>query len=147
MRSIDVSRWQAHQSRWKYDPTLWFYWRFAMCTLADAMKSRCGVPTDDALLARAWIASSAGGEVVDGKRPYLSFDECCHWLGLDADAERLACLEMIDAASEFDTDECWERLEALSQDCDQESGEHYEVPVWARVVPALDQMDLLGITS
>ena len=71
-------------------------------------------PTDEALLAHDWFLSSTHGVEFDGKREFVSFDEYCFWLGLNAEAERLALLEVIDAGEDaFYTDEACERLLAL----------------------------------
>jgi hypothetical protein len=157
---LDVSKWQADRPHWNYTPVMQFYVRFiqvalidANCDLAIFPESR-GVlqampapgakptdrPTDAALLARDWIATSAPGSV--SKRRFVSFPECCEQLGIDADAERVALLNAIDEAGDFDNDETWERLEAISATEPPDDDEPL-FEAW-RIVPALDQMNLFA---
>jgi hypothetical protein len=98
-----------------------------------------GRPTDDALLARDWIARSESP--ADGRvRRYLSFPECCGQIGVDVEASRTALLAAIDAAGDYDNDEAWARLEELSaRELPDDVEPLFDAP---RVVPALDQIAL-----
>lgn len=97
------------------------------------------VPTDDALLARDWIARSETPEDTTQHR-YLSFAQCCGVLGVDTDRSRMNLLAAIDAASDYDTDECWERLKTLSaEELPDDDEPLFDAP---RVVPVLDQVSL-----
>ncbi len=143
----EVSKWQRGRPTWHYDPTMQFYFRLAMCALHDAMQSRDGIPTDHALLARDWFARSDSIQPASTRREFVSFHECCHWLGLDTDTERIAILAMIDARADFDTDECWERLERLSESNPDDAEPLFEVPDMFRVVAVRDQGMLFGISQ
>jgi hypothetical protein len=98
-------------------------------------------PTDEALLARDWIATS---ETLKprGEWPFVSFPECCEHLGANVEASRMALLDAIDKAGDFDTDEAWARLEALSTSEPKDDIE----PLFEafRVVSARDQMALFA---
>jgi len=103
-----------------------------------------GQPTDEALLARDWIARSEAAPTwayaLGASHEFLSFPECCQILGLDPDVERAALLEVIDKAVDMDNDEAWARLDELSTREPQDDVEPlFDAP---RVVPALDQMAL-----
>lgn len=116
-----------------YHPSLWLYLRMIQYAVIDATRGRHSQPSDEALLARDWIATSDG---IDWGGGFLSFEHCCSVLGLDTDAERVALLERIDRTRDFDNPECWHRLAALrAQDPEPQ-------PVFAqmRCVPVLDQM-------
>jgi hypothetical protein len=133
---LDVSKWQASRPGWNYTPVLWFYHRTLYQAWLDACSMRERQPTDAALLARDWIARSEPAPAL-APHEYVSFPECCRILGLNPDAERADLLERIDRIADFDTDETWERLEALSA---AEPSYEPEVNFNAfRVVPALDQ--------
>jgi hypothetical protein len=141
--SLDVSKWQAARPRWVYTPALWFYFRMIEVAYLDARTFTMPPgaeklqPTDEALLARDWIARSTPA----GKGPdFMSFPECCEMLGLDAERERTALLAAIDSAVDLDTDEAWARLEDLSAREPVDDVEPlFDAP---RVVPALDQIAL-----
>jgi hypothetical protein len=142
--SVNVNKWQAGRASWKYDPTMQFYWRFIMVTLHEALQHVDGVPTDEALLARDWFATSEmppAGAV----RECIAFPDCCHWLGVKVDAERVAFLALIDSKADFDTDECWERLERLSAQEPEDGDSLFELPDEFRVCPELDQVSLLQV--
>jgi hypothetical protein len=138
---LDVSKWQASRRAWQYTPVLWFYDRMVEVALLDAMSQAGLQVTDNALLARDWIARS---ELAPPKPPrkYVSFPECCQMLGLNAEAERMALLEMIDRQADCDNDEAWARLEVLSASEPADDIEPlFDAP---RCVPALDQMTMFG---
>lgn len=147
--TLDVSKWQAARPRWVYTPALWFYFRMIEVAYLDARTEENGTPTDEALLARDWIARSKPGvhEVppqrhgpAAGDPAFVSFPECCQMLGLNPERERLALLEAIDKAVDSDNDEAWARLDELAAREPQDDVEPlFDAP---RVVPALDQMAL-----
>lgn len=133
--TLDVSKWQAARPRWVYTPALWFYFRMIEVAYLDARTEENGTPTDEALLARDWIARSK-----PGVHEFVSFPECCQMLGLNPERERLALLEAIDKAVDSDNDEAWARLDELAARELQDDVEPlFDAP---RVVPALDQMAL-----
>jgi len=156
MKKSTVDKWQQGRAGWNYSPALQFWHRFALFTLADAMQleipcgplrlgetwpaEMCRIP-DEAILARDWFATSEPGVEVNGKREYVSFAECCHWLGLDVNAERVGILAAIDAHADFDTEEIWSRLEALAEA--EVSDSVCEMPDYARVVRERDQVELI----
>jgi hypothetical protein len=137
---LDVSKWQACRPQWHYTPALWFYWRMVEAALLD-VRAVEGVPTDQALLVRAWVAWSESSPARAPRR-FVSFPECCDQLGLNVEVERMALLELIDGMGDFDTDEAWARL-AVLEAADSEGDEE---PLFEgmRVVPALDQMSLFA---
>ena len=99
------------------------------------------MPSDEALLARDWIATSESlPPLLRGD--FVSFPECCERLGLSVDAERVALLERIDAGGYFDTDEAWERLAALEVAVEDDDAEALFDAF--RVVPALDQFTMFS---
>ena len=93
-------------------------------------------PTDDALLARDWFATSEPG--VCGAHDFVSVPECCWALDLSPDNERVQVLNWLDALIDSDTEDAWKRLERLPFQPANEA--QISVPLWARVVPVLDQM-------
>jgi len=96
-------------------------------------------PTDDALLARDWIARSESPENGHTRR-YLSFPECCSQLGVDAESSRTQLLAAIDNAGDYDNDEAWARLETLSAgELADDVEPLFDAP---RIVAALDQIAL-----
>lgn len=148
---LDVSKWQAARPRWVYTPALWFYYRMIEVAFLDARTQEGGKPTDEALLARDWIATSEmpryGNTVAASPRmviraphEFVSFPACCQMLGLDAEQERVALLDAIDKAVDSDNDEAWTRLEELAAREPLDDVEPlFDTP---RVVPALDQLAL-----
>jgi hypothetical protein len=105
-----------------------------------------GRPTDEALLARDWIARSEAAPTwayaLGARHEFMSFPECCQILGLDAEVERVVLLEVIDKAVDTDNDEAWARLDELSTREPQDDVEPlFDAP---RVVPALDQLALFA---
>lgn len=144
-KAIEVSRWQAARRQWNYNAAQWFWWRIGQCAYQDALKVDAdGKPKDEALLARDWFARSEPAPLRNGKREFASFAEVCHWLGLNADAERIAILEVIDHAADFDTEECDERLERLSKSNPDDDEPLYEIPEMFRVVAVRDQGSLFA---
>jgi len=140
-RAAGVDWWQDDLCKWVYDPAMWFSYRMVEVAYLDA-KDQGPVPSDEALLARDWIATSEPLPALTGG-DYVSFPECCDRLGLNVDAERMALLERIDATGEFDTDEAWERLAALEL---AEPKDDVEALFEAyRVVPALDQFTMFSL--
>ena len=141
--ALDVSKWQAARPRWVYTPALWFYFRMIEVAYLDARTEENGKPTDEALLARDWIARSGGYSTEGqsaGKSTFVSFPECCQMLGLNPERERLALLDAIDKAVDSDNDEAWARLDELAAREPQDDVEPlFDAP---RVVPALDQLAL-----
>lgn len=130
--------WQRELER-RYDPALWFYYRMIEVALIDSRMKRDGAPTDEALLARDWIAASE--EPRRGTpHEYVSFPECCRMLNLDPDRERVALLEKIDSTADFDVDELWMRLAQIGVSEPKDDNE----PLFDgfRCVPALDQMTM-----
>ena len=112
---------------------------------ASALKHP-GKPTDEALLARDWIARSEAAPTwvyaLGAEHEFLSFAECCQILGIDPKVERAALLEAIDKAVDSDNDEAWARLDELSAREPQDDVEPlFDAP---RVVPALDQLALFA---
>jgi hypothetical protein len=103
-----------------------------------------GKPTDEALLARDWFARSQQTPPIDGRREFASFDEVCHWLGLNADVERISILEAIDARADFDNDECDARLDELSASNPDDDEVLFDVPEMFRVVAVRDQGSLFA---
>ena len=137
--TLDVSKWQEGRRKWLYMPTLWFFYRMIEVAYLDAKTKADGKPTDEALLARDWIARS---ELAPAMAPheFVSFPECCRVLGLDADCERVALLDAIDKANDADNDESWARLAELSERAPMDDIEPlFDAP---RIVPALDQITL-----
>jgi len=100
-------------------------------------------PTDDAILARAWFAWSEP-DVEDGEREFASWPECCHWLDKDWNVETAAALAIIDACSDFENAYAICRLKELAAEPDEDEC-IFELPEWARVVPALDQLSIFTI--
>lgn len=133
--------WQRDLAVLTYTPVLWFYYRMIEVAVIDAHITEDGKPTDDALLARDWIACSEE-RPAGAAYEFVSFPECCKLLGVDADAQRVALLERIDKAADFDTDELWDRLEEISKAEPKDDPE----PLFDafRCVPALDQMALFA---
>lgn len=139
-KSLQVDQWQAAQRKWSYDPVLWFSYRMVEVAYLDA-KDQGPTPSDEALLARDWIATSESLPPLTHS-DFVSFPECCERLGLNVDAERMALLDRIDAGGEFDTDESWKRLAALEVAVEEDDTEAlFEA---FRVVPALDQFTMFS---
>ncbi len=73
-------------------------WRWHInLALADAKKTRNGLPTDGAIHARWWLEEHQPAEC-DRDEWEASFACCCMWLDLDADKERARVLGEIDAS-------------------------------------------------
>jgi len=158
---LDVSNLQPARREWSYTPTMQFYRRMiemalidCNCSLGIAALSHgvlvalpnpsadpASTPTDDALLARDWIARSETPAPF-GERRFLSFATCCEQLGANVEGSRVALLDAIDRAADFDSDEAWARLEVLSQSEPKDDVEPlFDAP---RIVPALDQLSLFA---
>ena len=162
---IDVSKWQAAQREYVYDPVLHFFFRTLENALIDCncelmhVSNAHGllwarpmptatsnwVPSDEALVARDWVARS----VIPGDdTAFLSFEICCLALGIDPDKQRVQFLSAIDQAGDYDTDENWNRLDEVSS---HEPADDEE-PLFdaLRVVPAevvaqvVDQLQLFA---
>jgi hypothetical protein len=138
----DDSRWQTDRPVWAYTPVMQFWKRLIETAMIDAEDCRNGVPTDRALLARAWFARPTPDPLLEPEEYATCFSFACHVLNLNEEAERLAFLSMIDAFGDYDTDECWERLEALQTKPLIEEPE--ELFHSFRVVPELDQMSMFA---
>lgn len=83
----------------KADPVLKF-WRWMIShAVADAKRTRAGIPTPAAILARWWLEEHKPlqNETAEWER---SFDCCCSWLGDEPAVERKRLLAEIDAALE-----------------------------------------------
>lgn len=136
--SLDVSRWQCFRPGFSYTPVMHLWLRLVTTAMIDAHDVRAGVPSDRALLARDWFARPTPDPHQDPEGYAMSFGFCCRLFGLCEDSERLAFLSMIDELGDFDTDDDWSRLEALtSQPLEEEPEEIFQS---FRVVPELDQM-------
>jgi hypothetical protein len=136
--SLDVSKWQNFRPGFAYTPVMQFWKRLIETAMIDAEDVRDGMPTDRALLARAWFARPTPDPLLEPEDYATCFSFACHVLNLNEEAERVAFLAMIDTLGDYDTDECWERLEKLlSQPLEEEPEEVFES---FRVVPELDQI-------
>ena len=142
-QKLDVSKWYAARRQFLYTPVLWFYHRMIVAAVLDAHSkveteplSGKQKPSDEALLARDWIARSEDAPAMADHK-FVSFPECCRMLSLDPEVERPALLALIDQAVDTDNDEAWARLEELSA---REPADDVE-PLFdaPRIVPALDQ--------
>lgn len=142
-----VDRWQQGRPHWNYDPAMQFWYRFVMTALHDAMQEDGGVPTDEALLARDWFATSQPGFEVNGRREFVSFEECCFWLGLNVDAERVSVLGAIDSHADFDTDVLFARLSVLAESNPDDTDALFDTPDLFRVVPVRDQGTLFAAVN
>jgi hypothetical protein len=79
------------------DPALLFWRRLIESAVADAKRTKFGLPTDTAILARYWIAEDRPTQ--ENKDEWeRSFECACQWLDLDTNAERQARLKEIDEA-------------------------------------------------
>jgi hypothetical protein len=159
---LDVSKWQAARRQWSYTPTMQFYRRMiemalidCNCSLGIAALSHgvlvalpnpsadpAATPTDEALLARDWIARSETPTPRGffQEHRFLSFALCCGQLGVNVEGSRVALLDAVDRAADFDSDDAWDRLEVLSQSEPKDDVEPlFDAP---RIVPALDQLSL-----
>lgn len=150
---------EGRATGWNYCPAMQFFARFinvalidCKCTLGVAPVSRGvlvavplpgadakAVPSDEALLARDWIARSED-PADPSQRRYLSFPACCAQLGADVERSRVALLMAVDSAGDYDTDECWARLEELdARELEDDAEPLFDAP---RVVPVVDQLRL-----
>ena len=86
----------ARRPQLKAEPALKF-WRWLInSAVADAKRTKYGLPTDNAILQRCWIEHKA--VETDREDWERSFDAACQWLGVDAAAERKRVLDEIDEA-------------------------------------------------
>jgi hypothetical protein len=143
---MNVSKWQASRPNRHYTPVMWFFWRAVEVALLDTREVLAdGTPSDAALLARDWIATSELEPEFGVESKFVSFPRCCDALGVDCESNRWGLLNFIDAQAEslgtdFDTDESWERLERLKAETLVDDDEPmFALPEWARVVPTIDQ--------
>jgi len=166
---LNVGKWQAARRSPFYTPVMQYFWRQIKMAVFEAMRVKgdvepyshwCFAPEDQAhpstasrrvalwdaaIMARHWIARPAPDPFFDREGWMLSFDAAALALGCDPDTERLALLEKIDAAADFDTEECWARVEYLSANPPDECEEAlFDAP---RVVPALDQGCLFAMEA
>jgi hypothetical protein len=144
---------------WNYSPALQFFARMinaalidCKCCLGFARNSHGAlvavplrgaapdaVPSDDALLARDWIAYSITPRDLTQRR-YLSFAECCRQLGVAWEQSRANLLAVVDKAADYSTDAVRERLAALRvADLPDDVEPLFDAP---RIVPAVDQISL-----
>jgi len=79
----------------KADNVLLFWRRYIDSAVAEACKTRWGVPTDSAILERWWIEEHKPDrkDAVEWER---SFACACGWLNLDAEAERMRLVAVIE---------------------------------------------------
>jgi hypothetical protein len=78
------------------DPQLLFWRRLLEHTVADAKRTKYGMPTDLAILARWWLERRP--QQSDTHEWPRSFEAACHWLDLDPKEERKKRLVEIDEA-------------------------------------------------
>ncbi len=64
--------------------------------VADACKTSCGLPTDNAIIARWWIEDQRPVQK-DKSQWEISFECACSWLNMDPALERMRLLALIDA--------------------------------------------------
>jgi hypothetical protein len=79
------------------DPSLLLWRKYINTAVAEAKKTRFGVQTDAAILARWWIADHNPSQN-DKDEWERSFAAACSWLDLDAAKERQKLLQEIDDA-------------------------------------------------
>src|ERR1700752_5181153 len=87
----------AAPKKLRKDPQLLFWRRMIESAVADAKRTRNGLPTDIAIMAKLWIVEYRPTQE-DREGWMLSFACACHWLDLDPDAERQKRLDEINAA-------------------------------------------------
>ncbi|ADV83856.1 hypothetical protein [Terriglobus saanensis] len=117
-------------------PEALYYFRMIEVALEEAQDGKKGAPTDEALLARDWIARPT--PKISDRLAYLtSFSHACFVLELAEDVIRCSLLGVIDRKQRFDTRECAERLAELqSHPLEGDEVELFDAP---RVVPVRDQ--------
>jgi hypothetical protein len=91
------------------DPILRFWRRILMHAVADAKKTKDGLPTDQAILARWWI-SDYRPKRENPDEWENSFECCCMWLSKDPVDGRKRVLEDIDAALKEAWVQRWYRI-------------------------------------
>lgn len=90
------------------DPVLLCWRRLMDNAVRDAKRTRNGLPTGLAHLARWWIVEYRPPQS-DRDGWATSFEACCSWLGIDAATERERLRSMIDAAWQSARDAHWTR--------------------------------------
>jgi hypothetical protein len=125
-------------------PESLFYFRLIETALEEAQDGKQGRPTDEAVLARDWIARPAP-DCMDRDTYLASFTQTCDVLEISEIVLRSRLLQMIDARHEFHTRECAERLAKLiAMPLDGDEEELFAAP---RVVPVRDQTSLFGLVA
>lgn len=90
------------------DPVLLCWKRLMENAIRDAKRTRNGLPTGLAHLARWWIVEYRPLQS-DREGWSTSFEACCSWLGIDAASERERLRLQIDAAWQTARDAHWAR--------------------------------------
>jgi hypothetical protein len=90
------------------NPTQLFWRRQIETALHDAKKTRHGMPTGPAVLARWWIAENRPPQS-EKERWEVSFECACHWLDEDVHEYRKILLGAIDAAWAKARDDHWQQ--------------------------------------
>ncbi len=139
---MNTSKWQAARPEISYSPVQQFYLRMIR-TAFDEAKTAATEMSDEAIMARAWIARETPDPHMDREGYLLSFAHCCDVLWLNADHEMTWMLREIDACADFDTDEVYARLDELTENPPDEVEEELFEAV--RVVPALDQGSMFAM--
>lgn len=88
------------------DPVLSYWDRLKKTATQDAKRTRNGMPTGLAILARWWIVEHRPAQS-DRDAWATSFEACCSWLGLDVVTEREKLRVQIDAAWAAARDAHW----------------------------------------
>jgi hypothetical protein len=157
--SLDVSKWQAARPTPTKDPEKFFHFRMIELAIANAKEVNLfGQPTDDALLARDWIARPKPDPHTDPDGFGRSFALCVYVLGSGeleraAEADGLSAedfvrrwaLAQIGNEAMFAAPECVARLANLVANPPADDPEPlFEVE---RVVPVLDQLSIFQVVA
>lgn len=86
---------QADRALLHDDPVLGVWVRLVDEAVQEAKRTRCGLPTDTAILARWWLEEHRPPKR-DGPEYERSFAAACEWLGWNADKQRARLLTNID---------------------------------------------------
>jgi len=125
-------------------PESLFYFRLIETALEEAQDGKQGRPTDEAVLARDWIARPAP-DLMDRDAYLTSFTQACDVLEISEVVIRSRLLQMIDAKHEFHTRECADRLaQLIAMPLEGDEEELFAAP---RVVPIRDQTSLFGLVA